>query len=145
MMSAYLLSTMQILSDLKRMIQSRLYSEKKFMKEYPLNSKMDSQIREWFEVVWTKHAWAAIAIASAPTAYAKVVDSDWSIDVTTHADVIEQIMVPAARIELTVQDPPVSTTTVIRPRTIPFELNRTSLNMMVDELSKIKQHLKSFN
>ena len=73
----------------------------------------------------------------------KLVDIDWRIDVKRASDSISNMSLPTVLVQLKVEESPAPANKEASQRAVNFELNKQTLETMLDGLTKIKAQLSS--
>eukprot|EP00160_Parvularia_atlantis_P019796 Unigene7932_Nuclearia_a/m.24345 Unigene7932_Nuclearia_a/g.24345 ORF Unigene7932_Nuclearia_a/g.24345 Unigene7932_Nuclearia_a/m.24345 type:complete len:139 (+) Unigene7932_Nuclearia_a:328-744(+) len=81
--------------------------------------------------------------AAAQIALPRLVSTDWRVDVKTSSDAFSRMAQPAILMEMKVQATPGRTDAMPALRHITFELNKETLDTMLDGLGKIRDQLAS--
>lgn len=73
----------------------------------------------------------------------KLKEFDWRIDIKSASDTAARLSMPTAIVQMKVEDFPTSTTEVATTDEISFEVNRDTLDTVLDGLRKIRDQLAS--
>lgn len=73
----------------------------------------------------------------------RLVETDWRVDVKTSSDRVARMSAPAVLVELTVQQPPERADIMPPTRHVAFEMNKETLDTMLDGLRRIRDQLAS--
>ena len=73
----------------------------------------------------------------------KLKEFDWRIDIKSASDTSARLSIPTAIVQMKVEDHPASTAEVAPTRELTFEVNKDTLDTMLDGLGKIADQLAS--
>eukprot|EP01137_Pigoraptor_chileana_P006590 Opistho-2@3280 len=86
--------------------------------------------------------WRAASLAN-QISLPKLEDFDWRIDIKTASDSLSRMSQPTVLVQMKVREVPTRTDGVPAVKAVNFELNKETLDTMLDGLGKIRDQLSS--
>lgn len=109
-----------------------------------LPAELNKNLKQLIAAIITKNMpkWRETS-SSTQISLPRLVSTDWRVDVKTSSDSFARMAQPAIIMEMKVQDTPTRADAMAQQRHITFELNKETLDTMLDGLGKIRDQLSS--